>query len=204
MILVVKNSPMFDTKAVLEQTKLRMKKYDRFDRKNDRTATMFLYDSISDELAKELRNVSDENDPFVVLYLRLMEILRTSSILRFERLKDEIRNRRPAQYAGEDIAALCNDMLANMNELERAGQLDPGLLRDLLRILMMSKAGEDFHFKLHGMEQKLDVILVKIGLLRGPEAQKQLEKAGIPHRKICKAATSRYHDLVSTNHWPST
>jgi len=99
-------------------------RFDTMDKENDSAAKQFLMASLHPDLKSELREKVEKTDSFAIVWLALVHMLVTRSMMRFERSKDHIRALRPPQYAGQNIELLSNDFCKAAKELWSAGQYD--------------------------------------------------------------------------------
>ena len=76
------------------------KRFDLQDLDNDAAGTKCLNNSLEPELRAELRRKVDPTDSFAIVWLKLVHLLVTRSIMRFERIKTTIRSLHPQQYPG--------------------------------------------------------------------------------------------------------
>jgi hypothetical protein len=132
MVNTVKEHGRFSAESIKRLIALQTAKYDTYDWTNDREATAYVLDVLEVELAKDLRDLIDPEDPFPLVWLRLMKMIRSTSIDRYEHLKVKIKTRKPHQYAGQDLAKMAADQRADCRELEIAGQYDHNCTLHLL------------------------------------------------------------------------
>jgi len=183
-------------------------KYDEYDKANDAEATKYLLNSIDDSLLKEIRNIRNESDAFPVLFMHLIGIVRSVSIDRFNRIKKQIENRHPSQYAGEDLAQMSQDFLTDANELEIAGQYDHNLTLNMLEAFLEgggkehTRDAEDYRHELRNLKETLNKKLPAIAFLESSDATKVMAAEHLTFRDICRVGTDRYRAAVSRGKWP--
>lgn len=182
--------------------------YDSFDRVNDREATTFLLASVDAELAKELRSLRDEDDPFPVVYMYLIGIVRSSSIDRFNDIKERIKGRRPAQFAGEDIAALASAYRADAQELVAGGQYDHNLTLNMLSAFLEG-GGKDqgidinmYRFSLLALHKQLQAKLLEVSFMSSADRDQAMSRDGLSYKTVCETATTEYRTLLHQGKWP--
>ncbi len=150
MVNVVKEHGRFSVQSITKQIQPQLLKYDSYDKANDRESSDFLLDSLESELSKELHEIKDIDDPFPVLWLRLIHTVRSTSIDRFENLKKRVKTCKPSNFAGEDLSKMALNLQAYAKELELAGQYDHNLTLHMLNSFLEAggQDNEDFRFPL--------------------------------------------------------
>ena len=176
---VVKGHSRYTNKTIKTYSQGLRDRFDAYDRENDKAATSFLRDSIDDDLLDTIDRKLDGTKPsFVVTYMELINAISSTSIERFNDLKDKIKQKHPAQYAGENLSLLAADFYKLAEELEMAGQYDHNLTLTMLDAFL--KAGgennEDFRFTLRSTKQKLNEALLEIGYKDKSSAQSYMEQ----------------------------
>jgi hypothetical protein len=78
---VVTEYTRFSVDSAIIQTRLVVKKFDKYDEANDYEACMFLLNSLEPTLAYDLQQDRREDDHFPILYLRMIKFIRNASIL---------------------------------------------------------------------------------------------------------------------------
>ena len=151
--------------------------YDVYDTTNDSEAIDFLFDSLMDGLAKELRSICDEADTFAAVWMRLIKIVSTTNIERFNHLKHTIKHRHPTQFPGQDLTQMAADYRTAAKKLTTAGQYDHNLTLNMLNSFLDAggKDNEDYHFELRSLKTKLKKALVKIAFLERTAADKLIQ-----------------------------
>ena len=86
-------------------------KFDSFDQSNDSATRFFIPDSLEGKLALALERKIKDNDTFVVVWLKLLQLLLSPSMDLWDIFKDKIKNATPMNYEGQIIRDLCNDFL---------------------------------------------------------------------------------------------
>jgi hypothetical protein len=103
----------------------------------------------------------DEDDPFPVTYLRVIQTIRSASTDRYEHLKARIRSRHPSQYPGEDIRKMASDFRTDAAELEIAGFYDHSLTHTIIKAFLAAggEKNESYRYPLHALKiQHLDPV----------------------------------------------
>jgi hypothetical protein len=204
MVSCVKDHARLSVETVSQSISFQKSKYDAYDLANDLAATKFLLRSVHADLSKELRSICEDTDPFPVVFMHLIRIVRSLSIERFNDIKLRIKGRRPSQYSGEDLAALANDFRADAKELDTAGQYDHTLSLVMLESFLEGggKDNEDFRWPLRGLKERLHTKLLDVGFLSPGNANAMMAREGLTYRHICQEATDRYRSLLARGKWP--
>ena len=113
------------------------------------------------------------------MWLHLTDLVLSSSVDKFEGIKEQIKKHLPSQYKGEDIIKLSQDFQTNPKELIIAGQYDHNLTFKMLKIFLLaggnSYEADMYHHKLQNMEMKLNVALKLVATMDKSDATKYLE-----------------------------
>ena len=143
---VITDHGRFDYKEDTQKANERASKhFDKFDFQNDRDAKEFLLNSVDEDLEKQLYENCDKQDCFIAYWLELIHIIRSVSVDKFDKIKQRIRNRRIANYDGENIEKLASDYLSDYKELHGAGMYDHTLsLAMVTECMKADGANEDF------------------------------------------------------------
>jgi hypothetical protein len=207
MINCVKGHGRFELDTIRTMIANQLMKYDAFDFMNDREATDFLLDSLLEtELAREIRDVMNEDDPFPVTYLRVIQTIRSASTDRYEHLKARIRSRHPSQYPGEDIRKMAADFRTDAAELEIAGFYDHSLTHTIIKAFLAAggEKNESYRFPLHALKIQFGKALKTIAYMDKEAAKKHLATLQLTYKDICNVAVENYrtqYDAVPTK-WP--
>lgn len=96
--------------------------YDKYNKANNLAATKFLLSSLDPALMSKIKEKTEDNYSFHVVWLQLIKAIQSTSIERFEDLKAAIKARHPSQYAGENLEALAADYGKDARELTVNGR----------------------------------------------------------------------------------
>ena len=184
MLSCVENHSRFTVESITVLIQDQVIEYDAYDHSNDSAATDFLLDSLSPELAKDIRRAKNDNDPFPVVFMHLIKIIRSSSLSRFDHLKTTIREKKASSYAGQDLTKLASDLQEAAKELDTAGQYDHNLTLVMLdTFLDAGGAGnEDFRYPLRALKLKLEEALLTISFMSPKDANAKMQKEVLRHR----------------------
>ena len=93
--------------------------------------------------------------------MNLMKIVGTTSIEKYDKIKDSIRSLKVDDYPEQSVAELCKDYAKAFKSLHKARQYDNNLTLVMLRSIL--KAGnEDFRADLRVLRSTLDAKLMSI------------------------------------------
>ena len=136
---------------------------DAYDIANHEAAVTFLCNSLDPDLEELLDTRMHEDDAFPIAWLHLMDLILSSSIKKFESIKERIKKCLTSQYKGEDIIKLSQDFQTDAKELTIAGQYDHNLTLKMLNIFLLaggnSHEADAYCHKLRNMETKLNATL---------------------------------------------
>ncbi len=186
MVNIVKDHGRFTLESVSRLIKPQLLKYDSYDKANDAEASEFLVDSLEADLAKELREIKEPDDPFPKVWIRFIRTIRSISIDRFEDLKKKIKACKPTQYPGQDLSKMALDLRSYAKELEVAGQYDHNLTLHMLNSFLDAggQGNEDFRFPLRTIKANLNTALIEIGYLSYQDAHQKMVNDKLTYKDV--------------------
>ena len=178
--------------------------YDKYNKTNDLAATKFLLASLDPALMSKIKEKTEDNDSFHVVWLQLIKTIQSTSIERFEDRKAAIKAHHPSQYAGENLEALAADYRKDARELTTAGQYDHNLTLTMLKTFLLAggSGNEDFRFPLRSTKQKLDQTLLDIGYKEKSGAHAHMVAEKLTFQDICRQAEDAYRTQFDRKEWP--
>ncbi|MHA7927707.1 MAG: hypothetical protein ACX936_21115, partial [Marinobacter sp.] len=200
----VKEHSRFTVESVERQIANQLIDYDEYDKANDREATNFLLNHLEADLAKDIRDLMEPNEPFPVVFLRVIETVRSTSSERYEAIKARIKKRSASNYPGQDIELLAAAFRADAKELTIAGQYDHNLTMRMLDTFLAAggEHNEDFRFSLRGIKEQLKKALLDIGYMSSADAQAHMAKEKLTYKVICETARLAYRAQLDNGRWP--
>ena len=204
MVNVVEEHGRFSVDTVNSQVAPQLLLYDVYDKNNDEAAQFFLLDSLEPDLKKEVRDLMDQGEAFPTTFLRLIQLIRSTSIDRFENLKHRIKARKATQYPGQNLTLMAADLRADAKELDIAGHYDHSLTLHMLDAFLEAGGSnnEDYRYDLRVIKATLNDALKKIGYLTKDAAQKYMAAQKLTYRDICTLASEKYRNQADLNRWP--
>ena len=180
-------------------------KFDKWDKANDKAAKTFLTNCIHDELFDELRFKLSPADTFCSMWLKLMHHIITSSVTRFEIIKNSIKSKHPKQYPGQNITLLTNDYIELSTELASAGHYDHNLTLSMVKSMLQAQGDTagTFRFELLNLSKQLNKSLQLIIFMSSVEAMEYMSLRQLSVRDVCETASNSYRTLVDANEWPA-
>jgi hypothetical protein len=101
--------------------------YDQYDDANNRMAITCLLDSLVPGLANTIEKKCLESDSFAVVWMILLQTIQSALVEVYELLKNSIKDRKPTQYAGQNLSKRAEDCRDDAKKLTIAGFYDHGL-----------------------------------------------------------------------------
>ena len=200
---VVENHPRFsrDVKESEKLSTIFSNKFDKFDIENDTCAKTFLLSSIDNSLLSSLRPRLEDDETFAITWLKLMHMLITTSIIRFDSIKLTIRTMNPSSYSGQNIDALAQDFVKKAKELESAGYYDHTLTLAMAKSFLKSSSPPTFQFRMLGLVEKLEAGLAHIAFMDNLTSERYMTQKGLSYKDVCMLAASLYRTALDTNEW---
>jgi hypothetical protein len=158
------------------------------------TAIEFLLDSLDTDLSTKLYKKIEETDHFPIVWINLLKLVQSTSIERFENLRNRIKTRSASNYSGEDIELLAIDFRHDALELVTAGQYDHNLTLSMLKIFLLAGGAnnENYQFPLQLLKKELNAALLVITHMNCADADKFMLKESLTYKHICTLAKDEY------------
>ena len=181
-------------------------KWDEYDHQNDQAVVRFLLNSLHDDLRKLIQSRKEDDNSFTVIWLRLIDIIMTSSVEWYNSIKTHIKAQKPSDYPGKDIVLLSQDFQTDAQELEIGGKYDHDLTLKILQIFLTTggdgREAKDYCHPLHNLQDQLSTALIKVVTMEHDAATKYLSQNNLTVKFICMATEKKYLDLKSAGRWP--
>ena len=177
-------------------------KFDSFDAPNDEAARGFLNNSISDKLEKTMRFKLDVADSFASVWLKLMKQIISSSIDRFDAIKDRIKNRTPRSYSCQDIEKISQDNKVDATMLISAGCYDQSLTKSMIKCSLKASVKRKFAHDLYVLEDKVGATLKHTSSMSSNEKDRYFAQQSLTMQDINIKASSIYCKRKDANVWP--
>jgi hypothetical protein len=203
-VSVVENFPRFANHAVDKLHEQDDAKWDEHDLTNDLAAREYLLNSLEAKFKASLQLKIPKNSAFVVYWMTVVKMVRSSALDVYDKIKNKIRERKPSDYnPGENIERMTTDIRADCETLEKANQFDPSLLSAILEgLLLAGDRNINFMFKLMELRSKLRPALLHISALKDKdEIQQYLESKDLTYQDICSVAEDAYNEERDENRW---
>ena len=205
MTNVVLDHVRFTLDSIKVQMKAQEAKYDSYDLANDKTAKEFVLASLTTDFRQAIRDVMRKEDPFPVLWVRIIEKIQSTSVERFDDIKEAIKRLKPSAYAGENLETMMRDYRELARELTTAGQYDHNLTLRIVKSTLDAGGtgvhGQSFKHKLHELREKLNAALLKIGHMGPSAATKYMADLDLSYEAVSETIATRYVWYRNNNEW---
>mmetsp|Transcript_20119 Transcript_20119/g.43378 ORF Transcript_20119/g.43378 Transcript_20119/m.43378 type:complete len:361 (+) Transcript_20119:486-1568(+) len=175
--------------------------YDKYDEENIKDAVCFLFDSVDEELQKQLYENCDEHPTFVSAWMNLMHIVNTVSMDRYEHIKQRLRNRTLRDYPRENIPKLCTDYLEDWKLLSGGRMYDHNQTMDMLKVVKTA-GNHSYQAKFEAIRSDLSKFLMTIRH-KSYEDRVKLKKKEYDVKSILKLAKEEYRIRLDDGEWPA-
>ena len=111
MLCVLTNHPMYvpHLDKSLKMAEKLSAKFDRYDLEDDSTCKEFLLNSLGTDLKTRMLDKLKTSDTFVMAWFKFVHYLNTTSLNRFDTLKDQIKNMDPLSYEAQNLELMTSD-----------------------------------------------------------------------------------------------
>ncbi len=143
-----------------------------------------------------------ESDTFVDVVFIFLMLETPYTAKKFEAIKAQIRARKPQQYSGQNILAMCEDLRDDIKKL--SVMYDPQLTLDMLTNFLMADGGLEFQKQLLDKKLELEEMLPSLFHLPVVEQEKKLVEKELGWEDILLLAEKRYQLQMQPNNitWP--
>jgi hypothetical protein len=178
--------------------------YDKYDKTNNLAATKFRLSSLDPALLSKIKDKTEDDNTFHVVWLQLIKTIQSTLIECFEDLKAAIKAHHPSQYAGENLEALAADYRKDARELTTAGQYDHNLTLTMRKTFLLTggAGNKDYRFPLRSTKQKLDQALLNIRYKKKSGAHAHMVAEKLTFQDICRQAKDAYRTQFDRKEWP--
>eukprot|EP00978_Attheya_sp_CCMP212_P038048 scaffold184955_cov29-Attheya_sp.AAC.1 len=180
--------------------------FDRYYIENDKAATLYVLDSVDAILHRKITNRLKDVDSFPALWMILIDEFQSTSIERYDSLKDTIRKLSIHQYAaGQNVSDLAEAFKIAAKELTIAGQYDHNYTLKMLKAFLAASGegqmADDFRFELRQTRKPLDAALLAIAYKDKEAAKNHMLLNKLTYEDICDIAVEEYRKLLCNSEW---
>jgi hypothetical protein len=176
--------------------------YDEYDNSNIVDVKSFLLNSLDEGILTQMYENCDEDETFIVNWINLMMIVGSTSVERFEMIKDSIKKHKIQDYSGEDVEAIAMDFSREYKHLHEAKMYDQALTLTMVKTI--SEAGnEDFCYELRPVKERLKKKLLEYRHLSYDEAHKKMVEHELDVQSVLKICKQEYRILLDDGKWPA-
>jgi hypothetical protein len=202
MVHCLKEHPRFNLTYVRSSSESLKEHWDAYDLANDECAIHFFLDSIDTSMRTKVEKRQKESDTFVDVVFIFLMLETPYTAKKFEAIKAQIRARKPQQYSGQNILAMCEDLRDDIKKL--SVMYDPQLTLDMLTNFLMADGGLEFQKQLLDKKLELEEMLPSLFHLPVVEQEKKLVEKELGWEDILLLAEKRYQLQMQPNNitWP--
>ena len=157
------------------------------------------------EIALSARHPFPLHDSFAAVWLNFMHVIRSVSVNRFDKIKDQIKAGSIKNHAGENTEKIASDFLNDWKELHCAGLCDQNLSLTMLNAIMEAggTTNEDFKHPLREIKIKLNKKLLEMRHLTHDEKHRAMVKDNLDVKSLLTDAKDECRTLLDDNKWPA-
>jgi hypothetical protein len=204
MMHVVKDHARFTVATGKKLSQEQIKLYDSYDRANDASARKFLLASIASPLSSQILERLDDDSTFTDVWLEFIKSIQSTSVERFEDIRNKIKARLPSQYPGENIESMASDFRRDARELIDAGQYDHNLTLNMTKQFLLAGGdmNENYKSEIRTMSKALGKALLLIAHMDKEAADKYMRDHDFTYMDSCRVAEGEYRSQFDTFEWP--
>jgi hypothetical protein len=205
MVSVLQYYASFTLDTVREHAKCLVPLYDQYDDANDRMATTCLLDSLAPGLANTIKKKCLESDSFAVMWMILLQMIQLTSVEVYKLLKKLIKDRKPMQYARQNLSKLAEDFRDYAKKLTIAGFYDHGLMLTMLKIFLEAggngRCAENFWYKIYQWIEQMEEAMLTIQFMEKDDQDAHMLKKELTYHQITDQVESCYINLLNKEEW---
>jgi hypothetical protein len=205
MSSVIVDHARFPLDIVVNESKIAFAKFDSYDRSNDQAAKRFLFSSLEADLETKVWERVKQSDPFTLVWATFISLITSSSIEKYDRLKESMRQRSPGQYPGQNLHQLASDFRRDAKLLIKAGQYDHNLTLVMLKSFIQAGGqdtnGHAFRTPLYLIKERLDKAIAHISFMDKAASQAYMIQEKLTYEDICKKVEDDYKNCFDNSLW---
>ena len=202
MVCIISDHPLFTIQEAEAKEGEISHEYDAYDLANIKDSIKFLFNSLDEELEKQMYENCKDSDTFIIHWMNLMLIVGSVSMDRFDRIKEEIRRLKISNYPGENVPGMCTDFLAKWKVLHGAKVYDHSLTMVMLKSIMEA-GNEDFRYEFRSTKSRMDQALLRVRHLSYDDSHQEMVRARLDVQSILKFSKEQYRKMFDNGEWPS-
>ena len=176
--------------------------YDSYDNANVLDAIEYVTATLDDHLEEQIHQVATPDDGFITFWMKLMAIIKSTSIDYYESIKSKIMNLRIANEPGQDVTLLCSKYYQHWKLLDQGGVYDNYLTVHMIKELLKTGT-ESYRFELIAIKKKLDEKLRHLNNMSYTDSKRELTKDKLDVLNVLEQIKQEYRRLYDDGEWPS-
>ena len=176
--------------------------FDKYALQDDRDATRMLFNSVDEDIKQQLYENCHEDDSFTACWLHLVNIVCSTSLSRFDKVKDKLKARKLTDYAGENVEALATDYYKDYKSLHGARMYDHNLTTYMLDTILAGQTTDDlFKHDLVKLLSDLNDKLLETRHLSYADRQKEMAKHRLDVQSVLTTCKDKYRKAYDNQKW---
>ena len=176
--------------------------YDSYDNANVLDAIEYVTATLDDHLEEQIHQVATPDDGFITFWMKLMAIIKSTSIDYYESIKSKIMNLRIANEPGQDVTLLCSKFYQHWKLLDQGGVYDNYLTVHMIKELLKTGT-ESYRFELIAIKKKLDEKLRHLNNMSYTDSKRELTKDKLDVLNVLEQIKQEYRRLYDDGEWPA-
>ena len=164
----------------------------------------YFFDSFDPKLALTLERKVKEDEGFVMMWLRLIQLVVAPSMDRWDVLKDKLKKKSMRDYSGQNVRQLCEDMEDLAAQLKAGGQYDHQLTRTMVKIVLKSNdLPSTYALELSKLQDKIDEALGASIYMSPADRCDFMHSKELIFEEVCDFMATEYDILKMNDEWPA-
>ena len=157
-------------------------------------------------LCLEIEEHLPDTPTFHIVWMMLVQIIQSDSMCKFTQIVNEIKQKTPQMYAGQNIAEMVLVISAHATTLSTAGLYDLQLNGTILNAFLLAHGNDEYQFELMKMQSQLTTALKQVNFMADKHAASSfLTNLGLGHTQLCALAEGKYCEAIGDGIWlPAT
>jgi hypothetical protein len=179
--------------------------YDQYDDDNNMTAITCLLDSLAPGLANTIKKKHLKTNSFAVVQMILLQTIQSTLVEVYKLLKKLIKDRKPMQYAGQNLTKLAENFRDDAKKFTIVGFYDHGFTLTMLKIFL--EAGGDGHcaknfwYKIYQWIEQMEEAILTFWLIEKDDQDAYMLKKELTYHLITGQVEICYINLLNKDEW---
>lgn len=201
---VVEKPNLFTKEYVMGLIPTYTRRYDRYDDLNEQGARLYLVQSLDPELERRVTSAlaTTSSPSFLLTWMTFIEKIRILSVGRVTNLQKQVEERKPTQYAGQNLEKMAYANILDLVDLSQAGWFSLSTGNEMVRNFASANPEcPEFRQFAYDILTKYKAATQKCFHKNSTEATNYMESEGLGFEELCNKFADYYRAAHQDGHW---